>query len=224
MGFTAAHVPELIRMVTDPALNELPSDDPAIWAPLHAWRALGQLRAVEAIEPLMSILRRIEEEGDEWVGEELPVVFGMIGIAALEPLKRYAADGQNLDFARVAALNGIQHIGTAREHRDACAAALGELLDRPGMTNEVINACLIASLCELSAKQQVEAIERAFEQGRVDEQICGTVQSIRAQLGLASPPPRSVRFCDEEIERAIDRILPPRAPTPTPDWMKDFLA
>ena len=39
------HVPDLIRMATDADLNEADTDSPEVWAPLHAWRALGQLRA-----------------------------------------------------------------------------------------------------------------------------------------------------------------------------------
>src|SRR5687767_6087455 len=48
MGVAARHVPELLRMASDPELNEAPFDDPRVYAPLHAWRALGLLRASDA--------------------------------------------------------------------------------------------------------------------------------------------------------------------------------
>ncbi|MBD2105540.1 hypothetical protein [Nodosilinea sp. FACHB-13] len=30
----------------------------ALWAPIHAWRSLGQLQAVEAIQPLAQVLQQ----------------------------------------------------------------------------------------------------------------------------------------------------------------------
>lgn len=44
LGITHEQVPELIRMATDTALNDMESGSVEVWAPLHAWRALGQLR------------------------------------------------------------------------------------------------------------------------------------------------------------------------------------
>src|SRR5689334_3370154 len=78
-GFTEEHVPALIQLATDGSLCELESEDPLVWAPLHAWRALGQLRAEEAVEPLLGLLWRIDEWDDDWAGDELPEVIGMIG-------------------------------------------------------------------------------------------------------------------------------------------------
>ena len=46
-GLGAEHVPELIRMTSDSALNRGTGGD--VWASTHAWRALGQLRAVDAV-------------------------------------------------------------------------------------------------------------------------------------------------------------------------------
>ena len=41
-GIHAEHIPELIRLVEDHALRwESPEDESAIYAPVHAWRALG---------------------------------------------------------------------------------------------------------------------------------------------------------------------------------------
>jgi hypothetical protein len=39
LGLDFQHVPDLIRMATDPALNDAPFDSPDVWAPAHAWRA-----------------------------------------------------------------------------------------------------------------------------------------------------------------------------------------
>ena len=47
LGLTQEHIPELIRMLTDEDLIWAPSDSLEVWAPMHAWRALGQLQTVE---------------------------------------------------------------------------------------------------------------------------------------------------------------------------------
>jgi hypothetical protein len=71
-------------MACDAALNQADSTSSEVWAPMHAWRALGQMRAEEAVLPLLALLRAAEDDeaaGDEAAGEELPAVFGMIGQA-----------------------------------------------------------------------------------------------------------------------------------------------
>src|SRR5438132_4238107 len=81
LGLTREHIPGLIRMATDPELNGADSESLEVWAPVHAWRALGQLQAEEAIEPLLPMFHGMEE--NEWVQDELPEVYGMIGPNAI---------------------------------------------------------------------------------------------------------------------------------------------
>ena len=73
LGLTSEHIPALIRMATDEELNWANADSLEVWAPVHAWRALGQLHAEEAIEPLMRLFH--EHDDSDWVGEELPIVY-----------------------------------------------------------------------------------------------------------------------------------------------------
>ncbi|MBW4481472.1 MAG: hypothetical protein KME14_02905 [Tildeniella torsiva UHER 1998/13D] len=97
LGLTAEHVPTLIHMVQDEQLWKLfmgnfdKEDDftdagidpeAALWAPIHAWRSLGQLQAIEAIPPLVQIL---QQHDLDWCWEELPQVFGLMGAGALDP-------------------------------------------------------------------------------------------------------------------------------------------
>src|SRR2546422_9802392 len=79
LGIGRDHVPELIRMAVDEALNSGPSDSKLVWAPVHAWWALAQLRAEEAVVPLLSLLPRIHANNDDWVGEDVPRVLAAIG-------------------------------------------------------------------------------------------------------------------------------------------------
>lgn len=48
-GFDVADVPELLRLVSDESLHGADSNSSEVWVPLHAWRALGQLRSPTAI-------------------------------------------------------------------------------------------------------------------------------------------------------------------------------
>src|SRR6516162_9776606 len=77
LGIGPEQIPELIQLATDEELNLAAVESTEVWAPLHAWCALGQLRAVEAVEPLLELFDRLED--DDWVHEELPAVFGLIG-------------------------------------------------------------------------------------------------------------------------------------------------
>src|SRR5262249_2678963 len=100
LGIRTEHVPDLIRVVTDPELIEASSESIQVWAPVHAWRALGQFRAVEAVAPLLHLLRQEEEHDSDWGLEELPTVFSMIGPPALPSLIDYFADPGNGVYSR----------------------------------------------------------------------------------------------------------------------------
>jgi len=58
LGLGPQHIPDLIRMALDEELHWADSDSLDVWLPVHAWRALGQLRAEAAVEPLAGLLDR----------------------------------------------------------------------------------------------------------------------------------------------------------------------
>ena len=83
LGLARVHVAALACMICDAALNRADRDSSEVWAPMHAWRALGQLGLEDAFAPLLVFLRT--SENDDAVGQGLPVVFGMIGHSAVPP-------------------------------------------------------------------------------------------------------------------------------------------
>jgi len=85
-GLGREHIAELSRLACDRALNCGDPDSREVWAPLHAWRTLGQLQAEASVAPLLAFLKTAE--GDE-VGEEFPKVFGMIGRPAIPHIARF---------------------------------------------------------------------------------------------------------------------------------------
>src|SRR3990172_1887216 len=168
LGLGPEHIPDLIRLATDEKLRwEAADDDPALWAPIHAWVALGQLRAEAAVEPLLSQLRHVDEHDDDWAGEELPRVFGMIGPAAIPALAAYLTDNRRGLWARVAAASGLKEIGQRRlEARAECAAALTRTLEQFADNDPALNGAVVSDLIDLKAVEAAPVIEQAFAVGR----------------------------------------------------------
>src|SRR5262249_12395177 len=128
-GIGPEHVPDLIRMALDRDLNEADVDSPEVWAPIHAWRALGHLRASEAGGPVLLRLDRRGAEYDEWISEEVPEVLGKIGPVALPALEDYLGKPEGEDSAPGwAAAEAVGHI--AREFPAARADCIGILTRR----------------------------------------------------------------------------------------------
>jgi hypothetical protein len=185
LGIGPDHIAELIQMATDEALHEAAAESPKVWAPLHAWRALGQLRAVEAVEPLLELFDRLED--DDWVHEELPVVFCLIGPAALPTLAAYLADLSHTDSSRISAIRSIEEIGKKwPDARGEALAMLEERLSRFEENESDVNAFLVEALVELGAKETAPLIERAFAEGYVDPIVMGDWEDVQVELGLKS--------------------------------------
>jgi hypothetical protein len=110
LGLGSEQVGELVRMATDPELLWADMDTPESWAPVHAWRALGQLRASAAVEPLIGLLGYVER--DDWIATELPRVFEGIGAPAIGALTHYLENESNGTFDRGVAAETL--VGIAR--------------------------------------------------------------------------------------------------------------
>ena len=199
-GINSGHIPDLIRMATDRALNQVPGTSKIVWAPVHAWRALGELRAAEAAEPLTAVLRYIDEDGEDWIGEDLPEVFGRIGPAALTVLDAYLSNTRNPLWARVAALNGIQQIGKKyAEAREQCVAILTHALEDFRKKDPTLNAEIIWGLVELHSVESASLIGRAFAERRVDESVMGDWEDVQVELGVktAREEPKRTGWLDQ---------------------------
>lgn len=210
IGMGHEHVPELIRMATDEALNSAPSDSARVWAPVHAWRALAQLRAPEAIVPLLGLLSRISAENDDWVGEDVPKALAAIGPASLDPVAAYLADPSNDEWARVSAASALGYLGQSHpETREACVARLTAELARYAEQSESFNAFLILPLLDLGAVESASVIKAAYEADCVDEFVEGDWEDVAIRLGLqthrAQPRrPHSLRFFREQLQAPLD--------------------
>ncbi len=185
-GLTEDHIPDLIRMVTDEQLHMADAESGEPWAPLHAWRALGQLRAESAIEPLVNLLNRIDLKVDDWVQVELPDVLAMIGPAAIPALDRFLADPDNGLWARGAAAGALSKIGVQyAEARDRCVELVTSQLQRFREQDLDLNALLIDALVELHAVESAPVIAEAFAADKVELSLRGDLGRNSDCTGLA---------------------------------------
>ena len=200
LGFKAKDIPELICMVQDMQLNQADEGSPLIWAPLHAWRALGQLGAEESIEPLIKFCA--ESDGEDWAMQEIPIVLGMIGIKALPSLQESLADVENGTDVRGAMAEGMSHMVTKHsETRGECIQVLITQLEKYEDNDPELNGFIIFNLLELQATEALQIMEKAFKADCVDEFIAGDWEDVQISLGIKkerdTPPPEFEIYLDE---------------------------
>ena len=185
LGIKSEHVPDLIRMAQDEELRWANSGSKEVWANLHAWRALGQLRTEAAIEPLIGLLHWIDDEDDEWAQGDLPIVFGMMGAGAIPALSKFLAEPSNGEWARVSAAESLEKI--AKQHPDSrneCARILARQLEQYASQEETVNAFLISGLLDFKAREYAPIMERAFQANKVDLTVQGDWEDVQIELGL----------------------------------------
>jgi HEAT repeat protein len=199
LGLGPEHIPDLLRMLTDnelfdPELLKEGAEKPEGWAPHHAMRALGQLRDVAAVEPLLSQSDRLldyDEGLGEWGVEELPEVFGLIGPAAIPALTAYIADKSHGVDSRINASTGLEKIAEMHpEAREESVTALTRQLESAQENNHRLNSFIIDNLINLKAVEAAPVIERAFATDSVDMDIVGDWDDVQAALGLKPPKER----------------------------------
>lgn len=186
---TPDDVPGLIEMV----LKWNDPDDETEWdddneerglLPVTAWRTLGDLKAEAAIQPLIELLRELQQ-GDDWASEELPEVFGKIGEASIQSLSQVAKDRSYHRFNREIAVRSLQRV--AHYHTDTHArivVCLAELLAQAASEEIQFNTTVLVALVELQAVEAAEAIERAFAGDLVDTGWYGPWEEVRRILGV----------------------------------------
>lgn len=191
LGLNASDVPVLMDVMRswlcEPGEGpvDIPEEPPAVYAPIHAWRALGQMRPAEAVPVTLGMLDRLDELLEDWAFEEFPFVWAMIGEPAVEPLAAYLANGRYREHSRVCVAHGLCEIGRRNQAlRDAVVERLTEALNRQETDVESLNGFLVSYLLDLKAVESAEAIERAYADDCVDLTITGNWAKARAELGV----------------------------------------
>lgn len=185
LGITEEHIPELIKMATDEELLETKLGTAESWATIHACRALGQFKSADAVEPLISLIYRIHEYDDDWMGNDFLQVFPLIGKPALEPLKKYLANPHNNTYGRVGAAEYIEYIGLKNlELKDECTNIIAAQLDKCMLNDEYLNGMLVSLLMDVNATDKIDIIRNAYINERVDDSICGDLEDVEIAFGM----------------------------------------
>ena len=184
LGFTRDHIPDLIRMATARHLI-VEAEEPEFWAPIHAWRALAQLGAKEAIDPLVGNFKHFETADSDWLSDDLPRAFVKLGPACIPALAMYLIDTRHETTPRISAGETLKKI--AEEYPDTCDQVKGTLLSALELFEEnedELNGFLMGDLLDLKAVEAMPVIRRAFEADAIDITIAGDLEEAEIELGL----------------------------------------
>jgi hypothetical protein len=182
LGLGPEDIPELIRMATEPALQQEEASDLEFFAALHAMRALGQLKAEAAIEPLLTLFDIAPD--NEWMQEDMPRVYGMIGPAAIPALSAFLNDTAHSVYNRAYVANSLAEI--ARQHPEArsqAVAAITQQLAQFEQNDEELNAFLINDIAHLKEVEALPLIEQVLEANKVDTSVTN-LDYVLEEMGL----------------------------------------
>lgn len=153
--------------------------------PVTAWRALADLQADAAVEPLLQLLRDCNDPYDEWLADDLPHFCSNIGEPAIQPLIPLAADPSLKEFVRTIALRSLGLV--ARNHpgtHERIVGCLTEIMAQAVEGHRTFNSLLLEELVDLGAVQAAEPIERAFSRNLIDHGMVGDWEQVRRDLGV----------------------------------------
>jgi hypothetical protein len=192
LGLGSQHIPDLMRMGVDRALLNADSGSLDAWAAIHAWRALGQLHAEDAIAELTAgiapLIQLFHELADnELVSEELPKFFSKIGAIAIPQLAIYLADDSHKLFSRVNAINSLEEIAQQNENlRNDCILVLTQQLESYQKNSSELNGFIVAALINLQGISSAPVIKLAFAVNQVAEDIVGSWEDVKESLGIST--------------------------------------
>jgi HEAT repeat protein len=215
-GISEADSPELIRVLNDNELAWNGVERPEIFAQIHAWRALVQLKVEAAIAPLIELLVNNDSDGefDEWIIEELPDVLARFGPPALPQLVEALRNEANSQWA---GMHLCETLGKLVDAHPECLTTVIEVmtrkLERAAENNSKTNAALVGQLEKLHGAAAWPVIEAAFAVNAVDISYCGDADLVKYKLGLGPKPPRRNYQTGQLMpEPIVNMVEAPRGP------------
>lgn len=194
-GFTAEHVPELLRMAIDNDLHD--TDGAPSFAPIHAMRVLGQLQATDTVPALLDWLDDASANlaGDDWTLEEMPIALAAMGAGIAPALLDCWQDAERSEMgSKLTAFDALLLLSESdNAARQAFLAAIDAGLAADDSDAE-LNSYAVAGLIDLGeAESRLDVIRAGLANGSIDFQVCGDIEDIEIRLGLRqqrdTPPP-----------------------------------
>lgn len=161
-------IPDLERMVLDGGLLSGWPAEPPSWAPLHALRLLGHLRAHQSAGRLLALM----DWENDWLSDLLPSVWAKMGPRAAEPLWAYIRDRRHNPEQRGNVMIGLQRLAEKhRPYRREVVNGLSQLLDEAPDEDGTANAYTAHVLSELRDVEALPALRRAYDEDRINLEI-----------------------------------------------------
>ncbi len=209
LGIGQEHVPDLVRMARDRALNRFEDDNLAGWAPVHAIKILEGLDATEVVADLVPLL----DVDSDWFRSALSEIFARVGQPALGLLRSYLADPSRWVWGHVSVTKALEAI--AKRHpnlRDEAVASLSTVLHDPESYSDYACTFAMSALVELDAVEALPLIRQAFELDKIDEMVRGPWDRVLDDLGIEPDPDDplvtiSRQRDEEQRERFFPRAL-----------------
>jgi hypothetical protein len=143
---------------------------------LHAWRALSQLKAKDAISALLNVAKQRAES--HIVQRDLPVCLGLMGQDALSGVQQLAQDSNLALDTRVIAIEAVGFLAKSNpELRGPCETFLRETLSRDESVK--LNGAAAAALIEgVPSSQPGKEVEELAARNRLPKEL-GSLDEIR---------------------------------------------
>ncbi len=216
-GFTKDHIPELIRLGTDRHLlvDDEDMDYDETWAPMHAWRILVQMQAVEAIAPLAQALDWSYESDGDLINEGLTTALEEFGEPAIEPLTKFINEDGHKESGYISASEVMTHIAEKHpEFRERVITSISSALDAHFERNdEDVNGFWLADLLDLKAVESYPIIKKVFQAKKINVRVAGDLEDVEIEFGMrekrdtpAPNLPLPFDFLSHDIARPIREI------------------
>jgi uncharacterized protein len=184
-GFSNDDVSVLLELTADEELNAANAQSKEVWVPLHAWRTLGQIGSTKAVTPLIALFDVLVK--DDWALSDLPMVMGMIGELAIDPLVVYLNANHHDEFARVMAADSLAAIATQQPScRDRVVQCYRDYMLSPDESAGNLNGLVICCLMDFDAKEAIDDIRQLFEKGCVELSCAGDLEEVEIEMGFRS--------------------------------------
>lgn len=157
--------PYLLSLLNDDSFAHAPEGSPLPWVPLHAWRALGQMRSLALIDP---VLRLAEDDAYIHAYSDFEKLSAELGEPAIDPLVAILADQTRSVCSRTLSAVGLGAIG-----RTAAGATrsriIEELMDqiRNHAADGWINGAAAGALIAMQEHAVGPELLRMYKQGHI---------------------------------------------------------
>lgn len=168
----------------------LHADGPECFAPIHALRLLGELRATQMVVPLMrrypiELFYADEELPQSWAAE-VPQIVGHLGVEAVDVLWGIVDDLSWSLSGRGAALAALAYATLAEPSlRDAVVA--GVRLRLAADNERGFCTQLVSALANLGVEEAYADVMRLYRERRVDQEVLAAGVARRLLLGKGEP-------------------------------------